>query len=272
MSGSARPQGQVTRGTTAPNRLRRFDRWICYRAGPLLRRSADPLVVDLGFGGSPVTTLELADRVIGCTGRPVEVVGVEIDPVRVAAAEEFARPGVGFRRGGFEIPLAAGRRADVIRAANVLRQYEETEVGAAWQTMVMRLSDHGLLVEGTCDELGRIGSWVTIPVPPAGVPPLPDSLTLSVDLARLERPSQVAERLPKSLIHHNVPGQPVFDLLSALDEGWQRSGALRVFGARQRWLGTVEHLIGQGWPILHSPTRWRLGELSVPWQCVAPAG
>ena len=52
------PVGQVTRGTTGTNRLRRVDRWIARH--PALRRAADPLVVDLGYGASGVTALELA--------------------------------------------------------------------------------------------------------------------------------------------------------------------------------------------------------------------
>src|SRR4051794_32960577 len=44
------PQGRITRGTTGVNRLRRVDRWIA--ALPVLRATADPLVVDLGYGVS----------------------------------------------------------------------------------------------------------------------------------------------------------------------------------------------------------------------------
>ena len=59
MSQARRPEGTLTRGTTAPNRLRRVDRWIAGVHGPLLRRHERPLVVDLGYGASPVTTAEL---------------------------------------------------------------------------------------------------------------------------------------------------------------------------------------------------------------------
>ncbi len=86
-----RPVGTITRGTTNPNRLRRVDRWI---AGPLAPRwrSADaPLVVDLGYGATPVTAVELHDR-LRRVRSDVEVVGLEIDPARVAAAQPLARP------------------------------------------------------------------------------------------------------------------------------------------------------------------------------------
>ena len=40
------PAGRITRGTTAPNRLRRFDRWYCRRHEADLRAADPPLVVD----------------------------------------------------------------------------------------------------------------------------------------------------------------------------------------------------------------------------------
>lgn len=270
MSAGLRPLGVVTRGTTNPNRLRRFDRWIVHRAGAALRRHPDGVVVDLGYGASPVTTLELADRLETAVGRPVRVVGLEIDPERVAAAQPFVRPQVEFRRGGFEVPLPGRARPLVIRAANVLRQYDEAEVPAAWQAMASRLAPHGLLVEGTCDELGRMATWVTIPALAAPGTVVPESFTLSVDLRFLDAPGRVAERLPKALIHRNVPGERIHALLRALDQAWQHSAPHGVFSPRQRWRAAVEQLAAEGWPVRDGPARWRLGELTVPWSVVAP--
>jgi hypothetical protein len=81
----------------------------------------------------------------------------------------------------------------------------------------------------------------------------------------------VAERLPKALIHRNVPGERVHRYLNALDAAWERSVALAPFGARQRWLATVGALAAEGWPVLDTRARWRLGELTVPWSVVAPS-
>ncbi|MBI5161851.1 MAG: class I SAM-dependent methyltransferase, partial [Micrococcales bacterium] len=89
--------GRITRGTTGANRLRRVDRWIA--AQPALRSSGDPLLVDLGYGATPGTAVELLERMRAV--RPdVEVVGVEIDPERVRSALSASRPGLSFRRGG----------------------------------------------------------------------------------------------------------------------------------------------------------------------------
>jgi SAM-dependent methyltransferase len=255
----------ITRGTTNVNRLRRVDRWLAGPAAARLRASADPVVVDLGFGATPVTAIEMLERLRRV--RPdLEVVGIEIDPARVAAARAAARPGLSFAVGGFEVPLPDGRRPAVVRAFNVLRQYPEDAVEPAWQVMRQRLAPGGLLVEGTCDEIGRRATWIAVDAERG-----PLSLTLSLRLAGLIRPSEVAERLPKALIHRNVPGEPVHALLTALDDAWARHSPLATFGARQRWIATVRSLATGGWPVLDPPARWRLGEVTVAWPAVAPS-
>jgi hypothetical protein len=254
-----RPVGRITRGTTNVNRLRRIDRWIA--AQPVLRATDDPLVVDLGYGSSATTTLELRDRLAAV--RPdVRVVGIEIDPERVRIAAAAARDGVEFRLGGFEVPVPG--RVAVIRALNVLRQYDESEVADAWATMCSRLQPGGLLVEGTCDEIGRVASWVGLS--PAG----PETFTISLRLAELDAPSIVAERLPKALIHRNVPGERIHELLAALDRGWATHAPLGVYGPRQRWMAVVGSLRESGWPVRGTRARWRLGELTLDWAAVAP--
>ncbi|MRG61036.1 class I SAM-dependent methyltransferase [Agromyces sp. CFH 90414] len=267
------PVGTVTRGTTNTNRLRRVDRWIAVH--PVLRRAPDPLVVDLGYGASGVTAFELATR-LRRTRADVEVLGLEIDPARVATATaQLARVRAGttafspdlavsFARGGFEVPAPGGRRPAVIRAFNVLRQYDESEVAGAWARMVERLAPGGLLVEGTCDEVGRIASWVGVDA--SG----PRTFTLSLRLAGLDEPSIVAERLPKALIHRNVPGERVHDLLVALDRAWRVHAPLSVYGPSQRFIRTAQSLRAEGWPVRDGVRRWRLGELTLDWAAVAP--
>ena len=253
-------EGRVTRGTTGTNRLRRIDRWIATL--PALRATADPLVVDLGYGASATTSLELHDRLTRV--RPdVEVLGIEIEPSRVALASASARPGVSFRLGGFEVP---GRPPIVIRALNVLRQYDESEVLESWKRMTARLQPAGTLVEGTCNELGRVCSWVA--VTESG----PQSLTVSLRLAGLEKPSIVAERLPKVLIHRNIDSEPVHDFVEALDRHWQHNAALGAFGPSQRWIAVATAMKAEGWPLLGPQSRWRLGELTVAWDSVTPRG
>jgi hypothetical protein len=251
---TSRPVGRVTRGTTNPNRLRRVDSWIAGVLGPRLPDA--PLVVDLGFGASPVTTLELYRRV--ARFRPaVRVTGLEIDRSRVADAVPHAQPpGLTFGVGGFEL---AGLRPDLVRAMNVLRQYDESDAARAWSTVRSALSPDGHLIDGTCDELGRLAAWILLDA--TG----PRSLTLSARLSTLDSPAEFAQRLPKALIHHNVPGHWVHRYLSALDDAWRDAAAVSTFGRRQRWLCTVTQVRAAGWPVHHGVRRWRLGEITVDW-------
>ncbi len=267
------PAGRITRGTTGTNRLRRVDRWIARQ--PALVRADDPLVVDLGYGASAVTPLELHARL--ARARPdVEVLGLEIDPARVARARgqlEAVRAGatgfapdarVSFDLGGFEVPVPGGRRPAVVRALNVLRQYDESEVAGAWARMASRLAPGGLLVEGTCDELGRITTWVAV-----GPDAAPKTFSISLRLAELAHPSIAAERLPKALIHRNVPGERIHAFLAALDGEWERASAVSPFGPVHRWETALAAVEASGWPLL-SRSRRRLGEVTVPWEAVAP--
>ncbi|MGL5859550.1 MAG: class I SAM-dependent methyltransferase [Angustibacter sp.] len=257
--------GVITRGTTHPNRLRRVDRWLTGPMAGVLRGAEPPWVVDLGFGASPITVVELRDR-LRAVRADVQVVGLDLDPGRVAQAEPAAGPGLSFGRGGFEVPLPGGRRPVFVRALNVLRQYPQDDVEAAWTQVRERLAPGGVLVDGTCDELGRLAAWVTVDRERG-----PVTLTLSVRLRDLRAPSQVAARLPKVLIHRNTPGEPVHAFLTALDAAWLRHAGLSVYSARQRFMATVRAVRDAGWPIVGGPSRWRLGEVSVTWPAIAPA-
>lgn len=273
--------GRITRGTTGVNRLRRVDRWI---AAQPAARVPGALVVDLGYGASATTSLELHER-LSRQNPTVEVLGLEIDPARVAlATAELAvareagptRYGraiaadarVSFALGGFEVP--APRPPQVIRAMNVLRQYDEHEVAGHWTTMLARLAPGGLLVEGTSNEVGRVCSWVALDA--TG----PRSLTIALKVDELgtdamEAPSVVAERLPKALIHRNVPGERVHALLTELDRAWAIEAPRGEFGAVQRWVATVGRMREAGWPVTGGAARWRLGELTLAWEAVAPS-
>ena len=256
------PVGSITRGTTAPNRLRRVDRWLIgVHRSVVTAPPTAPLVVDLGYGAHPVTTVELARR-LHALRSDVQVVGLEIDPARVAAAKPHARAGLEFRLGGFELPVE--RPPHLVRAFNVLRQYDETRVPGTWAALTARLAPGGLLIEGTCSESGRIATWVTLDR--TG----PRTLTLAARLGSLDSPATFAERLPKALIHRNVPGEQVHAFLSALERVWLAAAPLGAFGVRQRWIGAVDAL-RPDWPIIGRSDRWRLGEVTVRWDAVAPA-
>ena len=129
--------------------------------------------------------------------------------------------------------------------------------------MRSQLAPGGVIVEGTSDELGRRASWVLLDADG------PLSLTLSCRLEHLRRPSDVADRLVKALIHRNVPGEPIHRLLRALDAAWDRHAPLAAFGPRQRWQAMADSMTAE-WPVVSTPARHRLGELTVRWDAVAP--
>jgi hypothetical protein len=232
---------------------------------PIIRKATDPIVVDLGYGATPVTTQEMFYRFRKHVRPDVEVVGIEIDPIRVKEATSMVEPGLDFGYGGFEVPLPNSRQPIVIRAFNVLRQYEETEVSKSWQVMTNRLAPEGFLVEGTCDEIGRRSSWVSL----RSQQSIPETFTISLHVGSLEKPSDIAPRLPKALIHRNIPGERIHDFLQEFDKAWLGNSALISFGARQRWVATIESL-KSSYPIMDSKVRWRLGEVTIPWDVVAP--
>ena len=223
--------------------------------GHLLRRP-DLLIVDLGFGDGPVTTIELAHRVRR-VNPAARVVGLDISADRVAAAVAHSEPGLEFGVGGFEL---AGHRPHLVRAFNVLRQYDANEVPDAWRCMQERLAPGGLVLDGTCDEAGRLAAWIALDAEG------PRTLTLALDPT--EDPSAVATRLPKALIHRNIAGEPIHRLLAELDDGWQAHAALGVFGARQRLAATGRELRSRGWPVLDGPAQWRRGTLTIAWRAL----
>lgn len=238
-----------------------MDRWIAARHAETLRGAGPaPLIVDLGYGASPWTAVELLAR-LRRVRADARVVGVEIDPARVEAARRYERDGLSFLRGGFEVPV--DQPPLLIRAANVLRQYDEGQVWPVWRRLTDRLAPGGLLVEGTCDEIGRRHVWVALG--PEG----PRTVTFATRLSALNRPSDLAERLPKALIHRNVPGEAVHAFLGDFDRAWATAAPYGALSARQRWI-VCARALSRDWPLTDGPARWRQGELTVRWQALAP--
>lgn len=217
-------------------------------------------MVDLGYGANPGTTLELATRLgtqLGARPGGIEVLGLEIDPARVVDPVGDVR----FALGGFEL---AGLAPKLVRAFNVLRQYDESQVSPAWALVCSRLAPGGLFLEGTCDERGRRCAWVLLDADG------PRTLTLAWSPTDVTRPSELAARLPKALIHRNVPGEPVHALLVAADRAWDEVAPMAVYGPRVRWRAAHERLAAWGVPVLGDRRRVRDNLLTVPWSHVAP--
>ena len=214
--------GQPTRGKTAPNRLRQTDIFLAI-AFPGIIQTRNCHYVDLGYGESPITTLETWER-LQKINPSIQVLGVEIDPHRVAEAQPFAQENLEFRLGGFNLPVAPDEMVNVIRVFNVLRQYEEDAVGLALQALGQSLVSGGLILEGTCDPTGRVMAFQLFQKCNSG-----DLDHIGLVFAPRLRgefyPRQLQSVLPKSLIHHAEPGGAVDQFFSCWHICWQTARA-----------------------------------------------
>ena len=214
--------GQPTRGKTAPNRLRKTDTFLAV-AYPEFVRHMSGLYVDLGYGFYPITSVETLRR-LGRLNPALRVLGVEIDPARVAGAQSYAEPGLSFRLGGFNLPLRAGEGVSVIRAFNVLRQYDEVAVAAALDALAAPLTPGGLILEGTSDPLGRLLTFNLFEKGPSALRRA--ALVLAPTLRANFQPRQFQAVLPKNFIHHAEPGGLIDLFFADWTAAWQRARGL----------------------------------------------
>lgn len=260
------PRGHATRGKTAANRLRRIDVLTALYDPWLIRRTdgafAAAWLVDLGFGETAATTLEMAAR-LRRLNPSLRVLGVEIDRSRVAAAQPYADARTAFRHGGFVLPLSRGdgppEAVRLVRAMNVLRQYDEAEVAAAHRTLVGQLLPGGLVLEGTSDPTGR--RWVvnvlrrTDGAPDAPAPSPVEALVFGTNFAAGFDPADFRAVLPKSQIHRVVPGEPIAAFLAAWAGAWRTAGgAGRPWGPRWAFGRAAHALSAAGYDVDVRPT------------------
>jgi hypothetical protein len=249
---SDRPWGQATRGKTAHNRLRRVDNFILiYDPGLIRHRKGDwaqACFVDLGYGAEPWTTLESAAR-LRRLNPELPVLGVEIDPERVAAAQPYADELTQFRLGGFNLPLADHERACLIRAFNVLRQYDEEAVIRAQATLGGYLLPGGLLVEGTSDPHGQ--TWVAnlLRRPGEGQGLQVEGLLFSTNFRPIFEPTMFQPVLPKNYIHRMVPGEPIYAFFEAWKGAYLEALPFKDFGPRRLFRESAKRLKARGYQV-----------------------
>ena len=216
-----KPLGQITRGKTAPNRLRQTDSFLRI-AYPSLIKNMTGAYVDLGYGAYPITTLETFNRLRKLNSR-LRLIGVEIDKARVEEAQAFARDGLEFRFGGFNLPLRDGERVSIIRAFNVLRQYSETEVDDALKALSAPMTEHGLLIEGTCDPTGRLLNFNLYQKQNDALQRI--GFVLAPRLSSLHAnftPRSFQAVLPKNYIHHAERGGAIDRFFKNWHAAWQK--------------------------------------------------
>jgi len=241
-----KPLGTVTRGKTAPNRLRQVDNFLLMYEPGLIAKSDPALFVDLGYGAEAITTLETARR-FRKLNPDLRVLGVEIDPERVAAALPYADERTFFRLGGFNLPLEPGESVRAIRAFNVLRQYAEAEVQPAWDLLARYVLPDGILIEGTSNPSGAIWTANLLRRQASGW--RQEALVFFTNFHLGLDPSEFQTILPKNYIHRVVPGQPIFEFFKAWLAAAADSSPLQNWGLRQWFAAAAERLARRGYHI-----------------------
>src|SRR5512139_3264535 len=261
-----KPAGQPTRGKTASNRLRRVDNFILLYEPSLLTRTdglfADSLFVDLGYGFDARTTLESASRFRRLNPN-LKILGVEIDRERVEAALPFADEKTFFRLGGFNLPLKQGEHIRLIRAFNVLRQYEEKDFMPAYERLAEYVLPGGLMIEGTSNPFGSIwcanlvrrtmesrSSLLDPRQQAAGLQNWKfEALIFSTNFRLGFDVEEFQTILPKNLIHHVVKGEPIFDFFEAWKSAAAETSAMKTYGARHWFIAAADRMAERGYAI-----------------------
>ncbi len=203
----APPIGRL-RGKTRAGRLRLWDTL-------LVRLFADAVpagVLEVGVGERPDTLLELAD-VLGCAPT-----AVELHPRRVAAARA-ATPFCIVQADAL-VPPNDARRYGVVRCANVLRQYPAAQVARAHAALVGRTRVGGVVLEGSCDAGGDVGSFHVLRHGPGG--PIRTGLVFFSSFARGFAPIQLRDWLPCDLRREVRPGGVMTDLFAKWTRAWKQ--------------------------------------------------
>jgi hypothetical protein len=233
------------------------DNFILLYEPSLLTRTdglfADSLFVDLGYGFDARTTLESAAR-FRHVNPELKILGVEIEKERVEAARPYADEKTFFRLGGFNLPLKEGEHVRLIRAFNVLRQYEEKDFAPAYERLAQYVLTGGLMIEGTSNPFGSI--WC------ANVARTVDdrqwtieALVFSTNFRMGFDIEEFQTILPKNLIHHVVPGQPIYDFFEAWKGSAAATAAMKTYGPKQWFIAAGERLGERGYAIA-SQRKW----------------
>jgi hypothetical protein len=204
---------------------------------PGLLRGANPVVFDLGYGRIPVTTVEWYDR-LSAVYPDVKMIGVERDGLRVA--EHAGRANISLRRGDFQLPITPDEAPKLVRAMNVLRQYEESAALSAHAQLIAQIAEGGLLAEGTCDPPGRKLVVVLLRVRDGVVHS--EGLLFARSFHGDFDPRSFQAVLPKHLIHRMVPGEAIFEFFEAWEAAAKQCRASTSFGTRSHFVATGELL------------------------------
>lgn len=230
------------RARTRPGRLGALDAWVVHEQSPLLVPGAR--VVDVGYGESPVTVVELA-AALRAVQPGLTVHGVEREASRVPPPP-WAE---GVTLGWGEAPGPAV----LVRAMNVLRSYRADEVAPLHAALGAALDEGGLLLEGSSDTEGHVLTCHLLRK--RGGALVSEGLLCFTDLSRGFSPWLFRDWLPRDLRRSVKPGTPVHALFTRWDACLAASGAREP---RERFLASarVPGLASSAWERAHGFLRW----------------
>lgn len=212
-----------------------------------LTATQNALIVDVGYGAEAWTALEMLTR-WQTVAPSLRLLGLEIDPERVANAQPYSQPPIAtFEQGGFNVAENIGKNsAQIIRAYNVLRQYHEADVPEALYQLSQALVEGGMLIEGTSTPTGRMVTFDLYQKRSEHL--VHQALIFGTNFKSAPPPIRFQTILPKRLIHHMLDEHP-----ARFFHDWERAFSLaRGAGFRSyriQWQQAINFLAQFGYPI-----------------------
>jgi hypothetical protein len=151
----------------------------------------------------------------------------------------------------------------MVRAFNVLRQYEEGEVDDALTRLARYVLPGGLLVEGTSDPTGRL--WTANVLRRAASEPAwrREALVFSTNFRSPFAPGDFQAVLPKNLIHRVIAGEAIFAFFAAWKQAALETAAFQAWGRRAWFVAAAHWLATAGYQVNTRPSWLRRGFLIV---------
>ena len=223
--------------------MRALDGWIVASCVELL--DGRGAIVDLGYGETPVTTLELASAVRSVNSA-LRVVGIE----RSVEEEESQLELI---EGDFTTCATLGPTA-LVRAMNVVRGYREDEVPAIHAALGAGLVEGGLVLEGSTDTEGHV--TVAHLLRRRGEVLVREALLFHTDFTRGFSPWLFRDWLPRDLRRSALPGTAIHELLWRWDAKAKATG---LDDPRGRFTSSVHDVVdATEWELEHGFSRWKV--------------
>jgi hypothetical protein len=198
----------------------------------------------VGYGETPITTLELA-RAVRQVNSSLRVVGVER---RAGGSTE-----VELVEGDFSTLSTLGPTA-IVRAMNVVRGYREDEVPAIHEALGAAVVEGGLVLEGSTDTEGHV--TVAHVLRRRGGALVRAALLFHTDFTRGFSPWLFRDWLPRDLRRRALPGTAIHELLTRWDAKAKATG---LDDPRARFTSSVQDVVeATAWEREHGFSRWKV--------------